>query len=44
MTTAAEEYPQALTLASSLEPTAINVGIALGTAVGGSVISGAGMP
>ena len=44
MTTAAEEYPQALTLASSLEPTAFNVGIAFGTAVGGAVISGPGMP
>ncbi len=41
---AAEEYPQALTLASSLEPTAFNVGIAFGTAVGGAVISGPGMP
>ena len=39
-----EEYPQALTLASSLEPTAFNVGIAFGTAVGGAVISGPGMP
>lgn len=44
MTTAADEYPQALTLASSLEPTAFNVGIAFGTAVGGTVISGPGMP
>ena len=44
MATAAEEYPQALTLASSLEPTAFNVGIAFGTAVGGAVISGPGMP
>lgn len=44
MTTAADEYPQALTLASSLEPTAFNVGIAFGTAVGGVVISGPGMP
>lgn len=43
MTTAAEEYPQALTLASSLEPTSFNVGIAFGTAVGGMVISGPGM-
>lgn len=44
MTTAAEEYPQALTLAGSLEPTAFNIGIAFGTAVGGAVISGPGMP
>lgn len=44
MNTAAEEYPQALTLASSLEPTAFNTGIAFGTAVGGAVISGVGMP
>lgn len=43
MTTAAEEYPQALTLASSLEPTAFNIGIAFGTAVGGSVITSLGM-
>lgn len=44
MTTAAQEYPQALTLASSLEPTAFNIGIAFGTAVGGQVISTVGMP
>lgn len=43
MNTAASEYPQALTLASSLEPTAFNVGIAFGTAVGGLIISGPGM-
>ena len=43
MNTAATEYPQALTLASSLEPTAFNVGIAFGTAVGGAVISSIGM-
>lgn len=43
MTTAAKEYPQALTLASSLEPTSFNVGIAFGTAVGGMVVSGPGM-
>ena len=43
MTTAGAEYPQALTLASSLEPTAFNVGIAFGTAVGGAVISSIGM-
>ena len=43
MTTAGAEYPQALTLASSLEPTAFNVGIAFGTAVGGTVISSIGM-
>ena len=44
MTTASREYPKALTLASSLEPTVFNIGIAFGTAVGGSVISGVGMP
>lgn len=44
MTTAASEYPKALTLASSLEPTSFNIGIAFGTAVGGAVISGPGMP
>ncbi|MDO4436858.1 MAG: MFS transporter [Coriobacteriaceae bacterium] len=43
MNTASAEYPQALTLASSLEPTAFNTGIAFGTAVGGAVISGPGM-
>ena len=43
MNTAAAEYPQALTLASSLEPTTFNVGIAFGTAVGGAVISSIGM-
>ena len=43
MTTAAQEYPQALTLASSLEPTAFNTGIAFGSAVGGVVLSGIGI-
>ena len=43
MSTARAEYPQALTLASSLEPTALNIGIALGTAVGGATISSLGM-
>ena len=43
MTTAAQEYPQALTLASSLEPTAFNTGIAFGSAVGGAVLSGIGI-
>ena len=43
MSTARTEYPQALTLASSLEPTALNIGIALGTAVGGTTISSLGM-
>ena len=43
MSTARTEYPQALTLASSLEPTALNIGIALGTAVGGTTISLLGM-
>ena len=36
-----KRHPKALTLASSLEPTAFNIGIAFGTAVGGAVV-GAG--
>ena len=43
MNTAAQEYPQALTLASSLEPTAFNTGIAFGSAVGGIVLSSIGI-
>lgn len=35
--------PKALTLASSLEPTSFNTGIAFGTAVGGAVVAGPGM-
>lgn len=40
---ARSEYPKALTLAASIEPMAFNIGIALGTAVGGQVVSGAGL-
>ena len=43
MRLATERHPKALTLASSLEPMAFNVGIAFGTAVGGAVVSGPGM-
>ncbi|WP_428379371.1 MFS transporter [Olsenella sp. Marseille-QA0557] len=43
MGTAAQRHPKALTLASSLEPMAFNVGIAFGTAVGGSVVAGPGL-
>ena len=43
MRLAIERHPKALTLASSLEPMAFNVGIAFGTAVGGAVVSGPGM-
>ena len=43
MDTAARRHPKALTLASSLEPMAFNMGIAFGTAVGGAVVSGPGL-
>ena len=43
MRIATERHPKALTLASSIEPMAFNVGIAFGTAVGGAVVSGPGM-
>ncbi len=43
MKTARRWHPKALTLASSLEPTAFNTGIAFGTAVGGAVVSGPGL-
>lgn len=43
MRTASERHPKALTLASSLEPAAFNVGISFGTAVGGAVVSFAGL-
>lgn len=43
MRTAREEYPKALTLAASLEPMAFNIGIAFGTAIGGSVVANVGM-
>lgn len=38
-----ERHPKALTLASSLEPMAFNIGIAFGTAVGGMVVAGPGI-
>ena len=43
MKAARRRHPKALTLASSLEPTAFNTGIAFGTAVGGAVVSGVGL-
>ena len=36
-------HPKALTLASSLEPLAFNIGISFGTAVGGFVVANAGL-
>lgn len=44
MRCARERHPKALTLASSLEPMAFNTGIAFGTAVGGLVVAGPGLP
>ena len=43
MEVAAKRHPKALTLASSLEPMAFNMGIAFGTAVGGMVVAGPGI-
>lgn len=43
MHAARARHPKALTLASSLEPMSFNIGIAFGTAVGGAVVSGAGL-
>lgn len=43
MRVARERHPKAMMLASSLEPTAFNIGISFGTAVGGAVVSGPGM-
>ena len=43
MKTAYDRHPRALTLASSLEPMAFNIGIAFGTAVGGAVVAGPGI-
>ena len=40
---AASDCPQAATLASSLHPTAFNAGIALGSFVGGVVVSDLGL-
>ncbi|MBM6774179.1 MFS transporter [Olsenella profusa] len=44
MRAARRRHPKALTLASSLEPMSFNCGIAFGTAVGGAVVSGPGLP
>ncbi len=43
MRMATERHPKALTLASSLEPAAFNIGISFGTAIGGVVVSRAGL-
>ena len=43
MRTARRRHPKALTLASSLEPMAFNMGISFGTAMGGMVVSGPGI-
>ena len=43
MKTAYDRHPKALTLASSIEPMAFNIGIAFGTAVGGMVVAGPGL-
>ncbi|MEE8716099.1 MAG: MFS transporter [Coriobacteriales bacterium] len=43
MRVAQRDYPNALTMATSLEPTAFNVGIAFGSLVGGIVVSSAGL-
>lgn len=43
MQIAYRRHPQALTLASSLEPMAFNVGISFGTVVGGAVVAGPGI-
>lgn len=43
MRIAGKRHPKALTLASSLEPMAFNIGISFGTAVGGAVVAGPGI-
>lgn len=43
MRMATERHPKALTLASSLEPAAFNIGISFGTAIGGVVVSASGL-
>lgn len=43
MEIAGRRHPKALTLASSLEPMAFNIGISFGTAVGGMVVAGPGI-
>lgn len=43
MRVARQRHPKAMMLASSVEPTAFNIGISFGTAVGGAVVAGPGM-
>ena len=43
MDVARSRHPKSMVLASSVEPMAFNVGISFGTAVGGAVVSGAGI-
>lgn len=43
MAVSRNRHPKALTLASSLEPLAFNIGITFGTSVGGAVVAGPGI-
>lgn len=43
MRVARHHHPKAMMLASSVEPTAFNIGISFGTAVGSAVVAGPGM-
>ncbi len=43
MAVSRNRHPKALTLASSLEPLAFNIGITFGTSVGGAVVAGLGI-
>lgn len=43
MRVARHRHPKAMMLASSVEPTAFNIGISFGTAVGSAVVAGPGM-
>lgn len=43
MRVARHRHPKAMMLASSVEPTAFNIGISFGTAVGSAVVAGSGM-
>ena len=43
MDVARSRHPKSMVLASSVEPMAFNVGISFGTAVGGAVVSSAGI-
>lgn len=40
MRVARQRHPKAMVLASSVEPTAFNIGISFGTAVGSAVVAG----